>query len=115
MKAIFKDKQDLEVNAKANQEMFPPLVISLKEIEQRALSLQKSLIEEVQKPTEPYMLTLEKKVAMLRKAIANGELVDTRNKLTLYIQEISALEQAILQCSNDCLSLSTKLIKKCNE
>jgi len=115
MKAIFKDKQDLQENAKANQDMFPPLVISLKEIEQRTLSLQKTLLEEVQKPTEPYMLTLEKKVVMLRKAIGDGELVDTKKKLTLYIQEISTLEKAILQSSNDCLQLSTKIIKKCNE
>ena len=115
LKAIFKDKQDLEENAKNNQDMFPPLVISLKEIEQRALSLQKTLLTEVQKPTEPLMSTLEKKVALLRKAIGHGELVDTKKKLTLYIQEASTLEQAILQSSNDCLQLSTKIIKKCNE
>jgi anti-sigma28 factor (negative regulator of flagellin synthesis) len=115
LKAIFKDKQDLQENAKNNQDMFPPLVISLKEIEQRALSLQKTLVEEIQKPTEPLMSTLEKKVALLRKAIGDGELVDTKKKLTYYIQEATTLEQAILQSSNDCLQLSTRIIKKCNE
>lgn len=117
MNAIFKDKKDLQVNAQNNNEMFPPLVISTKEIEKRTLSLQKGLLEEIQKPIEPMVLNLEKKVQLLRKALTDGELIDNNSnkKLTYYVQEISALESVILQSSNDCLQLSTKIIKKCNE
>jgi len=117
MNAIFKDKKDLQSNIQNNSDMFPPLVISTKEIEKRTLSLQKGLLEEIQKPIEPMILNLEKKVQLLRKALTDGELIDNNNnkKLTYYIQEIGSLESVILQSSNDCLQLSTKIIKKCNE
>ena len=117
MNAIFKDKKELQSKAQNNTDLFPPLVISTKEIEKRALSLQKGLLEEIQKPTEPSILNLEKKVQLLRKALGDGELIDSNSnkKLTYYIQEIGTLESVILQSSNDCLQLSSKVIKKCNE